>query len=42
MNKIKLFAVKPTDSRNKVYKKLIEYLEHQGIKIKKGRKHEKK
>ena len=42
MNKIKLFAVKPSDSRNKVYKKLIEYLEYQGIKIKKERKHEKK
>ena len=42
MKKTELFVVKPSDNRNNVYKKLVAYVERQGIKIQKGVRHEKK
>ena len=36
MNKKKLFVISPSDSREKIYKKFVLYLQKQGIKIVKG------
>ncbi len=33
MKKLKLFVVSPSDTKEEVQKKLIEYLKQQGIKI---------
>jgi hypothetical protein len=41
MKKMKLLVVRPSDDRKTIYKNLIKYLEHQGIRIIKGGKNEK-
>ena len=41
MNKKELFVVSPFDSKIKIYKKLVLYLQKQGFKIVKGDKNEK-
>ena len=41
MKKINLFVVRPSDTREEVQKKLLEYLKQQGIKIVKESKNEK-
>ena len=41
MKKLNLFVVKPSDTREEVQKKLLEYLKQQGIKIVKADKNEK-
>lgn len=42
MNKKELFVVSPSDSNEKVYLKLVQYLQKQGFKIVKGDKNERK
>ena len=42
MKKLNLFVVRPTDTKEDVYKKLIDYLKQQGIKIVKEDNNEKK
>ena len=42
MKKLNLFVVKPSDTREEVQKKFVEYLKKQGIKITKEGKNEKK
>ena len=41
MKKLKLLVVKPNDDRKTIYKNLIKYLEHWGIRIVRGGKNEK-
>jgi len=41
MKKMKLLVVRPSDDKKNIYKNLIKYLEHQGIRIVKGGKNEK-
>ena len=41
MKKLKLLVVRPNDDKKTIYKNLIKYLEHQGIRIVKGGKNEK-
>ena len=41
MKKLKLLVVKPNDDRKTIYKNLIKYLEHRGIRIVRGGKNEK-
>ncbi len=41
MKKLNLFVVRPSDTREEVQKKLLEYLKQQGIKISKEGKNEK-
>ena len=41
MKKLNLFVVRPSDTREKVQKKFVEYLKQQGIKIVKEDKNEK-
>ena len=41
MKKLNLFVVRPSDTREEVQKKFVEYLKKQGIKISKGGKNEK-
>ena len=41
MKKLKLLVVRPNDDRKTIYKNLIRYLEHQGIRVRKGGKNEK-
>ena len=41
MKKLKLLVVRPNDDRKTIYKNLIRYLEHQGIRVIKGGKNEK-
>ena len=41
MKKLKLLVVKPSDDRKTIYKNLIKYLEHRGIRIVRGGKNEK-
>lgn len=36
MNKIKLIVVKPSNTKELIYKNLVLYLRNQGIKIKRG------
>ena len=38
MKKLKLFVVKPSETREEGLKKFIAYLKQQGIKIKKSKK----
>jgi len=40
MNKKELFVVRPSDSNEKIYQKLVLYLQKQGFKIIKGDKNE--
>lgn len=40
MKKPKLFVVKPNDDKKTIYKKLVKYLEQQGIKVAKDGKSE--
>ena len=42
MNKKELFVVRPSDSNEKIYQKLVLYLQKQGFKIVKGNKNERK
>ena len=41
MKKLNLFVVRPSDTREEVQKKFLEYLKQQGIKISKEGKNEK-
>ena len=41
MKKLNLFVVRPSDTREEVQKKFVEYLKKQGIKISKEGKNEK-
>ena len=41
MKKLNLFVVRPSDTREDVQKRLVEYLKQQGIKIVKEGKNEK-
>ena len=41
MKKFNLFVVRPSDTREEVQKKFVEYLKQQGIKIVKEGKNEK-
>ena len=41
MKKLNLFVVRPSDAKEKVQKKFVEYLKQQGIKITKEDKNEK-
>ena len=41
MKKLNLFVVRPSDTREEVQKKFVEYLKKQGIKIIKKDKNEK-
>ena len=41
MKKLNLFVVRPTDTKEEVYKKLTDYLKQQGIKIVKEDNNEK-
>ena len=41
MKKLNLFVVRPSDTREEVQKKFVEYLKQQGIKIVKEDKNEK-
>jgi len=41
MKKLNLFVVRPTDTKEDVYKKLTDYLKQQGIKIVKENSDEK-
>ena len=41
MKKLNLFVVRPSDNREEVYEKFVQYLKQQGIKIVKEDKNEK-
>ena len=41
MKKLNLFVVRPSDTREEVKKKFVEYLKRQGIKVVKENKNEK-
>ena len=41
MKKLNLFVVRPSDTREEVQKKFVEYLKRQGIKVVKENKNEK-
>ena len=41
MKKLNLFVVRPSDTKEEVHKKFVEYLKQQGIKIDKDDKNEK-
>ena len=42
MKKKELYVVRPSDSREEIYKKFVLYLHRQGFKIVRGEKNDKK